>query len=172
MRKLTVVLGLVVVLALLNFAIFQRESHIKNGEVVYLKLAPVDPRSLMQGDYMALNFGMARDIYNALPKNENYGRFWRRNIDVNDGFIVVDLDERRVAFYDSIYKGNALKENQMLLQYRVRGGKIKFATNAFFFEEGTGGIYEKAKFGEFRVNAKHELLLVNMYDENLTRIGL
>jgi len=43
----------------------------------------------------------------------------------------------------------AFKKSQTLLQYRIRGGKVKFASNAFFFAEGTAGIYEKAKYGEF-----------------------
>ena len=171
MHKLTMIGSMVLILALLNFSIFQREEHLEKGELVYLKLAPVDPRSLMQGDYMALNFGMARDISNALPHNTSYGRFWRRDVKSNDGCVVVHLDKRKVAFFDHISKGYKLEKNQMLLQYRVRGGEVKFASNAFFFEEGTGERYEKAKFGAFRVNAKHELLLVSLYDDNLTKIN-
>ncbi|HIP29238.1 MAG TPA: hypothetical protein EYG94_05680 [Campylobacterales bacterium] len=170
MRKLTVVITLLVILALLNFAIFKREKHIENGAVVFLPLAPVDPRSLMQGDYMALNFAMSRDIHKALPKVEHHRYFWRKEVDGNDGFVLVNLNEKRVATFSSIYKNETLKKDQMLLQYRVRAGEVKFATNAFFFEEGTGSSYDKAKFGEFRVNKKHELLLVDMYDENLTKI--
>jgi uncharacterized membrane-anchored protein len=170
MRKLTVFVTFLIILALLNFTIFKREKHIETGTVVFLPLAPVDPRSLMQGDYMALNFAMSRDIYNALPKTEHHRYFWRQEVDGNDGFVVVSLDEKRVASFLSIYKDEPLQKNQMLLQYRVRAGKVKFATNAFFFEEGTGSSYDKAKFGEFRVNQKHELLLIDMYDENLTKV--
>ena len=55
-------------------------------------------------------------------------------------------------------------------KYRILGGKVKFASNAFFFEKGTANAYEKAKYGEFKMNDKHELLLVSMYDENLSKI--
>ena len=48
--------GLVVILAAANWAIASRERLISSGEVVYLELAPVDPRSLMQGDYMSLRY--------------------------------------------------------------------------------------------------------------------
>ncbi|MFX7329222.1 GDYXXLXY domain-containing protein, partial [Acinetobacter baumannii] len=34
----------------------QKEMLLKEGQLVLLPLAPVDPRSLMQGDYMALRY--------------------------------------------------------------------------------------------------------------------
>ena len=51
--KLTLALGLVV-LAILNFGIYRKELFIETAEEVYFELAPVDPRSLMQGDYLSL----------------------------------------------------------------------------------------------------------------------
>ena len=47
---------------------------------------------------------------------------------------------------------------------------ILFATNAFFFEEGTGQAYEEARFGQFRVNEKGEVLLAGLLDERLELI--
>ena len=155
MRKIIVSATLVIVLAILNFTIYEKESHIKDGKVVFLKLAPVDPRSLMQGDYMALRFDISRNISKDSKK---------------DGFVLVKLDEQKIASFVSLYKDKKLKENEMLLQYRIRANKVKFASNAFFFEEGTAKRYETAKFGEFRVNNKHELLLVAMYDVNMNLI--
>ncbi len=65
---------------------------------------------------------------------------------------------------------NFLGDLQVALKYRVRNRTVKFATNAFFFEEGTASKYEKAKYGEFRVNSKGELLLVAMADANVSVI--
>ena len=47
--------GILVLLAV-NWNIMQREHLLNDGKLVLLELAPVDPRSLMQGDYMALRF--------------------------------------------------------------------------------------------------------------------
>jgi uncharacterized membrane-anchored protein len=159
-------LSFIVVLALVNWTIYQKELHVKNGTIVYLKLAPVDPRSLMQGDYMALEFDIARKIYHTLPKKENRD-MWKQNVDAKDGQVVVHLDSRNVASFVRLYEGKALKENELLLDYHVRNGAVKFASNAFFFEEGSAKKYEKAKYGEFRVNEKGELLLVAMADRNI-----
>ncbi len=169
MYRKVVVLSLLVVLALVNWSIYKKEQHIKNGAVVYLKLAPVDPRSLMQGDYMALRFDMANKIYDKLPKTENY-RGWQRNADAKDGSVVVSLDKKHVARFKRLYKGEKLKKEELMLHYRVRNGRVKFATNAFFFEEGSADKYENAKYGEFRVNDAGELLLIAMADNNVTVI--
>ena len=170
MYKVIAFMSLIVVLALVNWSIYKKEQHIENGTVVYLKLAPVDPRSLMQGDYMALRFDMARKIYDKLPKKENHYS-WRHNADAKDGKVVVRLNEKGIASFVRLSKGEALKENELLLDYRVRKGAVKFATNAFFFEEGSAKKYEKAKYGEFRVNSDGELLLVELLDRELNLLS-
>uniref|UniRef100_UPI00194032D6 GDYXXLXY domain-containing protein n=1 Tax=Bordetella pseudohinzii TaxID=1331258 RepID=UPI00194032D6 len=55
-RAAVVLAGLALVLAVCNITIYQREQLLAHGQVAILELAPVDPRSLMQGDYMALRF--------------------------------------------------------------------------------------------------------------------
>ena len=50
------------ILALVNFSIYQQEQQLANGDIVVFDLAPVDPRSLMQGDYMALNYQITNQI--------------------------------------------------------------------------------------------------------------
>ena len=52
-RKLNrwiIVLATVFVLVVVNGSIWQKERHLAEGEIVYLELAPVDPRSLIQSD--------------------------------------------------------------------------------------------------------------------------
>tara|TARA_R110001583_G_scaffold24340_3_gene88886 strand:- start:201 stop:707 length:507 start_codon:yes stop_codon:yes gene_type:complete len=161
-----IVIGmLLVILAVMNFSIFSKEQHLKLGDTVYLKLAPVDPRSLMQGDYMALRFDVANQLSDTLQLLAN-----ETSTSTHDGQIVVRIDENKVGTFQSIYQGQALQENELLLNYRVRYDEIKFATNAFFFEEGTAERYEKARYGEFKVNNKGELLLNAMFTEQLTEI--
>ena len=84
-------LGALLVLGALNLAIVAKERIKRSGEVIYLPLAPVDPRSVIQGDYMALRFALARDIKRG---NEISKR------DARDGmvdFAPVALDDQRVA---------------------------------------------------------------------------
>lgn len=158
MRRALVVMAGVLVLAVLNWTIYARERHLTEGRIVFLELAPVDPRSLMQGDYMALRFKAADDLLRAA-----------KNLD--DGRIVVRLDEKNVGRFVRRDDGTALGEHDLALRYRVRDGRVKFATNAFFFQEGTARLYEAARFGEFRVSLSGELLLTGLRGKDLERLG-
>lgn len=159
---------LVLILALVNWNIWAMERHLAEGEVVYLELAPVDPRSLMQGDYMALNFEMANRIREALYEM----RLESGEMDAADGSVIVRLDAQQVAHFQRLGSGEeALGADEMRLQFRLRNGSIRFATDAFFFQEGHAERYEPARFGQFRVNERGEPLLVSLHDAELELLG-
>jgi uncharacterized membrane-anchored protein len=168
MRNKIALLATVIVLVLVNWSIAGKEQQLREGKVVYLQLAPVDPRSLMQGDYMALRFAIANEVRRALPKIQ--GAHWRSNIDAADGQVVVKLNDKAVASYVRIHKNEVLAADEILLHYRVRAGAVKFATNAFFFQEGQSGTYRSARYGQFRVDSQGELLLTGLYDKDLNKL--
>lgn len=153
-KKLVFISGLII-LIISNFIIYTKEDTKRNGQVILLKLRPVDPRSLMQGDYMALGFEAADKITEKK---------------VDTGYVVLEVNSNRVASFKKIYSGENLKNNEVKVRYRIRNNRVKFATNAYFFQEGTGHIYEDAEYGEFRLNNKGEILLTNLRDENLKRL--
>lgn len=161
MRKWLILLCLPLVLGVVNFGIWKNEKLIKHGQSVLLELAPVDPRSLMQGDYMALRFAMAEEIRKELDyKNDSY-----------TGHVIVQLDAKKRASLVAVDQRQALQDGQLRLQFRLRNGQLKFATNAFFFQEGAGSIYEQAKYGLFRVGDKGQLMLTHLIDANLQTLG-
>ncbi len=168
-RNAIIVVSLVLILAAVNASIVRKEQHLDSGRVVFLELAPVDPRSLMQGDYMALRFEVANKLREALPKLEG-SRSWRGKVDAEDGWVALEIDERGIGKFAAVAESPESQTNQINLAFRVRSGTIKFATNAFFFQEGTPERFEQARFGEFRVNERGEPLLVGMRDKNLEKI--
>lgn len=170
MLKKIALVSLVVILSLVNWSIWGKEKHLAEGKIVYLDLAPVDPRSLMQGDYMALRFRLADEVYNALPKSKDRKQ-WRHNVSASDGYAVIKLDEQNIGTFKSLYDDQTLAEREILMRYRVRNGAVKFATNAYFFQEGHGKYYQPARYGQFRVDNKGELMLVAMYDKDIEKLG-
>lgn len=164
--------ALLLILIVVNGAIVGKENHLAQGKLVYLELAPVDPRSLMQGDYMALRFDIAEEVRNALPRAEQQAS-WPQQVEASDGYVVVRLDERNIGSFQRLHTEPAapLAENEILMRYRVRNGIVKFATNAFFFQEGHADRYQSARYGQFRVDDKGELLLAQMHDEQLLVLG-
>src|SRR2546425_2216521 len=89
MRSAVAFISCAMVLALLNFSIVGKERQLESGKVVFLELAPVDPRSLMQGDYMALRFKIANDARPAMDRSESSaGRRFQGDLTTADGRIV------------------------------------------------------------------------------------
>jgi uncharacterized membrane-anchored protein len=165
MRKWIVIATGLATLALVNWTISQREHQIATGKVVRLELAPVDPRSLMQGDYMALRFQVANVALRPTP-----GEPIDRTM-AEDGHLVVKPDANGIARYVRHHAGEGLAPDEILLLYRVREGEVKFATNAWFFQEGHAKFYENARYGEFRVSPSGEMLLVAMLVKDRETLG-
>lgn len=181
--------GLIITLSAVNISITKFESQLANGRVVLLKLAPVDPRSLMQGDYMVLNYQLEDDIAEALSQsvkktatdediegdlaNDTWFRpnlpeqFWHYN-----GFVILQLDKHRVGHFVRLADTpTATANNEIALHYKIRNGSIYIATNAFFFQEGQAQAFEAAEFGLFRVNDKGAPLLQSMVNEDFAVIA-
>lgn len=150
-----------VVLATANYAIYNREQLLTDGRIVLLELAPVDPRSLMQGDYMALRFQVAD---NALGR-------WKAKEDLRDGHIVLKLDAQGVGSFARFDDDSMLGPDEVRMRYRIRNERAKFATNAFFFQEGDAQLYETARYGEFRVDTQGDAILTGLRGQDLVALG-
>jgi len=160
MRKALAILAGILVLVAANYGIAAKERLRRDGQPLFLVLAPVDPRSLMQGDYMALEFQVAREAFG-----------WRAQQRSGDGYLVLALDERGVGSYRRIDDGGELAADELRWRYRLRDGRPLLVTDAYFFQEGTGEIYEAARFGEFRVGRDGEALLIGLRDAELAPLG-
>lgn len=158
--RLLTALGALLVLGALNFSIVGKERIRRDGEIVYLVLEPVDPRSLIQGDYMALRFALVRELERTL---EARGRADGANPQAR---APVALDARRVASLTGAGAGAGAAT--LSLRYRLRDGHVWLGTNAFFFEEGSAERFARARYGEFRVDrTSGEAVLVGLRDERL-----
>ena len=165
MRKLAVWLVGISILVAVNYAIWQKEQLLIHGKTVILALAPVDPRSLMQGDYMRLRFQAEQDMQRYLP--------YKKDSSVADGYVIVSLNEQHIGEVQAVVSElpATLAANQWPLRYRIRAGELRFATNAFFFQEGHADDYAQARYGEFKVSNDGEMLLANLRGQHLEVLG-
>jgi uncharacterized membrane-anchored protein len=149
--------GLLIVLGAVNYSIYGKEGIIRSGEIVYLELAPVDPRSLMQGDYMALRFRLTEEIEAARTAG---------TLDEDLRSVPLALDGRRVATLGSA------NDTGVRMRFKILGyGRVWLGTNAYFFAEGTAERYAAARYGEFRLSRETgEAVLVGLSDANLSRL--
>ena len=161
MRKykwILILINLIILLGLYNNSILKKEELLSNGQTILLELAPVDPRSLMQGDYMRLNY----DISNNIDTDSISKR----------GFCVVKLRENGVAEKVRIQENRTpINNNEFLIEYTSREWRgINIGAESYFFQEGEAEKYEKAKYGGIKVDNNGNSLLVGLYDENRMKI--
>ncbi|RRA93056.1 GDYXXLXY domain-containing protein [Aeromonas veronii] len=161
-RRLALLLSGLAILAGINATVWRYERAMSSGEVVLLRLAPVDPRSLMQGDYMRLNYEIARELTS---------RDARATQDKGSDTLVIRLDAHQVATLVADGKPDRLASDERLLQVHQSERQWQIGPDAYFFEEGTGEQYEAARYGEFRLQADGKTLLVGLRDEAYQPIG-
>ena len=82
-RPAIILFNLLLLLAFANYSTCNKEQTLEEGQLILLELAPADPRSLMQGDYMNLRYAITRRV--------NADSLSKR------GFCVVALDALNVA---------------------------------------------------------------------------
>lgn len=147
-----------IVLLLVTFSIIQTEIRLSQGREILLELAPVDPRSLIQGDYMQLSYALTDQVRNmeALPAR---------------GQLVLRVDGQNVATFDRLYQGEALAPNEVLLNYRKQDWNVWIGPESFFFQEGHAEYYEEAEYGVMRVAANGQAMLTGLRDETLRPLG-
>ena len=168
MRKVYILLVLAVLLAGFTLSVIQKERGLAKGRDVLLALAPVDPRALLMGDYMTLEYSINAAIRKALLGRE---RSDSKEDHKPSGRAVVHLfsdagNDRleNVLEFIRLDNGTPLLEGEFYLAYRVWGTSVVTAAPAFYFHEGQGKIYERARYGRLRLDDAGGSLLVALCD--------
>lgn len=160
MRTAVILGGLALVLLGPAALIAQKEYLLATGRPVLLELAPADPRSLLQGDYMVLDYAVSRER----GREEEQ---WPR-----DGYLVLRLDEHGVGHFVRRHEpGSPLAPEHFLLRYRVRQGRVRLGAEAFFFQEGHAERYARARYGELRVAPSGASVLVGLRGQGREPLG-
>lgn len=122
-----VVINFLLIIIFFSYSIY-REERGRSGEKIILELAPVDPRSLMQGDYMILDFQFERD----LVREKNYPK---------EGYIIFDLDKDNVAHF--LTTSEEFRRNSVKYKNHF---KFDIGIDSYFFQEGYRKHFEQARY--------------------------
>nr|WP_249221094.1 GDYXXLXY domain-containing protein [Serratia rubidaea] len=68
------------------------------------------------------------------------------------------------------YRGEPLKPQQILMQYYLSASGLQIGTPSYFFQEGHGDRFARARYGEFRVAQDGSALLTYLRDADDRRI--
>lgn len=151
-----------IVAGVTTHAVADLERVLTEGRVVLVELAPVDPRSLMQGDYMALRFGPDE----GLPR-----RTGGRTAPPPPRFAYLEVNAEGRAGLAGVGETLPAPQGAVAMRVRMRDGTPSVGPNAFFFQEGRAAVFAGARWGEFRVAADGTALLTHLRDQNLQRLG-
>ncbi|NEW81261.1 MAG: GDYXXLXY domain-containing protein [Mariniphaga sp.] len=152
-----ILINLFLLLGYFNYSVVKKEALLSDGKLILLKLAPIDPRSLMQGDFMRLRYDISTNI-----KADSISK---------RGYCVVKLDSIGIAHMVRLQKGISPKmPDEFLIEYTAGNWDINIGAESYFFEEGQSGKYEKAKYGGVKVDNKGNSLLVGLYNDQFIKI--
>jgi uncharacterized membrane-anchored protein len=151
-----VIAGLSLVLGVANHGIWRKERVIDTGREVLLELRPVDPRSLMQGDYMQLRYVEKTFPTRAMSEDMPH-----------KGTYVLKLDQNNVASFARKDDDTALAADEFRLQYYGNTwiGDLRIGADSYLFQEGQAPLYQNARYGILRVDESGDSVLVGLADE-------
>ncbi len=153
-----VFLNLFLLTGYMVYAINHKEKTLADGTLVLFELAPVDPRSLMQGDYMSLNYKLTNDLSSKTK--------------LKRGYIIVALDANRIATFRRVQETvQPLIDGEYVINFTNKDGfNFNIGAESFFFQEGTADKYDKAKYGAIKIDNLGSSLLVGLYDDQRKEI--
>lgn len=150
--RILIIVNLLLLLGYFNWSVFKKEQTLKDGQLVLLELAPVDPRSLMQGDYMRLNY---KESASDLKDEKTASR----------GYAILSIDSNQVGKIIRLQESlEPVNDGELIVKYKLINGRLILGAESFFFEEGQDTLYQRAKYGGLKVDGEGESLLVGLYD--------
>lgn len=154
-----IIVNLILLLGYFNWSVYHKEQTLNNGQLILLQLAPVDPRSLMQGDYMRLNYKEVSsdliDRQTAAPR----------------GYAILQTDSNQVGRLIRLQSAlTPLNSNEIAIKYKTVNYRIFLGAESFFFQEGQDTLYQQAVYGGLKVDHEGQSLLVGLYDEDFRQI--
>ncbi|MFG1345211.1 GDYXXLXY domain-containing protein [Xanthobacter autotrophicus DSM 431] len=155
MRRVLFLVAGLAVLAVLGWSVRDFETLLASGEVVLLQLAPADPRSLMQGDYMRLAYALERE---------------RIDLDAPAGAIILALDARRIGSFRRSVGAPGPGEVAFKVGRSTAGDGVVIEPHSFLFQEGHAELYARARYGIFHVDRNGRHLLIGLADADARKI--
>ena len=157
-RSRTAVWIIILVQLIISGGIFTKnEVLLQNGKEIKLALQPIDPRSLLQGDYVELNYDIA---HVTLPH-------------VKDGEkvkLVLRPNKQGVYEYARIYQADddwnkpyASKKKDVVITGSYHDWGIQYGIEHYFIPEGTGSKVEsEARFATVRVGKNGDAIVTKV----------
>lgn len=153
MKKLLVVLNLILLIVVFGYSVIKEENNLKKN-TFYIKTSPVDPRSLIQGDYMVLNYNIT-----------DSARI--EAVNIRKGYIRIKINDLKIAEFIRVDKEYVPpSNNEISIQFQKNSSNIDIGVNSYLFQEGTGNKFQKAQYAEVIELKNGKLRLKSLLDKD------
>ncbi|MBD0380807.1 GDYXXLXY domain-containing protein [Paenibacillus sedimenti] len=159
--RLLIAVLLMLQLSAMSLQIGKSEWLLSHGQLIKLELAPLDPRSLMQGDYVRLHYAISDP---ELPAELERDRFFHKKIAV---VLAPDASTGVYEFRRLYTKGEQLSPGEIRMNGTIGGlGNVEYGIETYFIPEGTGQDVERnARYAVVKVSANGDAILVRLLQE-------
>nr|WP_317890768.1 GDYXXLXY domain-containing protein [Paenibacillus arenilitoris] len=156
-RRSPVLIAVVVALQLgyVGYQAAASESLLTGGTEIKLRIEPVDPRSMLQGDYMTLRYAISTPPQAIAAELESRPGLSRIKV-------VLRPDASGAYVFDRLYKdGEKLADGEIMIKGKASGWQtVYYGIETYFVPEGTGRDAERnAKYAYVRVNGRGDAML-------------
>ncbi|MGD8189297.1 GDYXXLXY domain-containing protein [Brevibacillus ginsengisoli] len=148
-------------LGVTGYQVVKSEIILSQGTEIKLNLAPLDPRSLLQGDYVRLNYDISDAHTLPLPEHNQWG--FEQKVRV-----VLQRDDKGIYILKGLtdVNGPSSKINEVILNGKRQGDRLEYGIETFFVPEGKGfDVQSHAKFALVRVGSNGDAILETLLDE-------
>ncbi|WP_371018289.1 GDYXXLXY domain-containing protein [Pseudalkalibacillus sp. JSM 102089] len=150
-------LVVILMISIVTYNGVKNEVALQSGKEIRLALAPVDPRSMLQGDYVTLRYDISTLPGPVLPANKKikvvlastangsyeYGGYYKIEGDWNKPYEPSDDDV--------ILNGTTYSDHD-----------VQYGIESFFISEGTGEIFEDKTMAIIKVSENGDALLIGL----------
>lgn len=141
LKKLTIIVCSVW-LCIISFSVIKNEIILNTGREVLLKTLPVDPRDILMGDYVILNYEIAQVRPYRLEGDVKLGK---------DVYVILTTDRNNVAQIKDMsynkpskpYIKGKIAGCDTTVPFYKNGTCIKYGIESYYVKEGTGLEWEK-----------------------------
>lgn len=140
MRTKSAVAAIALQIAVLAYMAAEREWVVRTGRTVYLRTAPLDPRDVMRGDYVRLNYEVSRvprALWQGSPADTNSAREWPPR--ATKVYALVREDEEGVA--ELVALTDRRPDEGVFIRGRSEPSwgthvSVRYGLEAYFMEQG------------------------------------
>ncbi|OAH53200.1 MULTISPECIES: GDYXXLXY domain-containing protein [Bacillaceae] len=143
----------------LLFTAWQKEQLLQNGEIVALELAPIDPRSMLQGDYVQLNYEIQTNYREHYYEDTSTLPDGKVNVLLEKSAETIDYNGKIIPVYTASSFAHAGTGEGLKMKGKARAGTLTLGIEHFFIPENSGAEWEEKTHAIVRVAENGDAIL-------------